>query len=62
MIVVGLYFSSLKVWVLQGIELHAPKLAVYEVTNSMTRLVVAGSITINDAADSWNDISFTLLT
>ena len=25
-------------------------------TNSLTRLVVAGKITINDAADSWNDI------
>lgn len=50
-------FQQFERWVTQGIELHAPYLAVYEVTNSLTRLAVAGTITINDAADCWNDIS-----
>lgn len=52
-----LVFQQFEQWAKQGIELHTPNLAAYEVTNSLTRLVVAGTITINDAADSWDDIS-----
>lgn len=57
-----LVFQQFENWATQGVELHAPHLAVYEVTNSLTRLVVAGTITINDAADSWDDISLLPIT
>jgi predicted nucleic acid-binding protein len=44
-------------WIDHDVELHAPTLAHYEITNAITRLVVAGAFQIDKLEDAWNDLS-----
>ncbi len=40
-------------WIHQGIQIHAPTLALYEVANSLTRLIVAGILPPEELATAW---------
>lgn len=40
-------------WREQGIEIHAPALAYYEIANSLTRLIAAGLFPQERLAESW---------
>lgn len=40
-------------WLDVGEDLHAPDLLLYEVANALTRLIVAGRLTIDDLAEVW---------
>jgi predicted nucleic acid-binding protein len=44
-------------WIDQDIELHAPSLVRYEITNAITRLVVAGAFQLDKVQPAWNDLS-----
>jgi len=44
-------------WIDDGVELHAPVLAHYEVINAVTRLIVAGAFQSNKIEEAWNDLS-----
>jgi len=43
-------------WVTQGIDLHAPDLARYELVNALTRLIVAKAFPADRIEEAWNDI------
>ena len=43
-------------WVNQGIALHAPELARYELVNALTRLIVAKAFPADQVDEAWNDI------
>ena len=43
-------------WVNQGIDLHAPELARYELVNALTRLIVAKAFPAERVNEAWNDI------
>ncbi len=40
-------------WMDRGIQIHAPILALYEVANSLTRLIVAGIFPEEELAAAW---------
>ncbi len=40
-------------WVDRSIQIHAPILALYEVANSLTRLIVAGIFPEEELASAW---------
>jgi predicted nucleic acid-binding protein len=44
-------------WIEQGIELHAPALALHEVANSLTRSIVARAFLQEDLTAAWDFIS-----
>jgi predicted nucleic acid-binding protein len=44
-------------WIDHDVELHAPALARYEITNDLTRLVVAGAFHLDKVEPAWNDLS-----
>src|SRR5215210_3937885 len=44
-------------WIDQDIELNAPDLAKYEVTNALTRLIVAGAYPTERVEDAWSSLS-----
>jgi predicted nucleic acid-binding protein len=43
-------------WIDQGIDLHAPELARYELVNALTRLIVAGAFPAERVEEAWNDV------
>jgi len=43
-------------WVDQGVDLHAPALAKYEVANALTRLIVGNAFPAERVEQSWNDL------
>jgi predicted nucleic acid-binding protein len=43
-------------WVEQGVELHAPELAKYEVANALTRLIVGNAFPADRAEEALNDL------
>jgi len=43
-------------WLNQGIDLHAPELARYELVNALTRLIVAKAFPADRVKEAWNDI------
>lgn len=43
-------------WLDDGVGIHAPTLAQYEVANALVRLIVAGAFMADRVADAWNDI------
>jgi predicted nucleic acid-binding protein len=48
--------QSLLSWIDQGIDLHAPELAKYEVANALTRLIVGNAFPADRAEEAWNDL------
>ncbi|MBO1348521.1 MAG: PIN domain-containing protein [Hormoscilla sp. GUM202] len=44
-------------WRSQGIEIHAPVLAYYEIANSLTRLIAAGIFSQERLLEAWNYIN-----
>lgn len=44
-------------WIEQGIPLHAPDLALYEIANSLTRSIVAGTFLQDELVASWDFLS-----
>jgi predicted nucleic acid-binding protein len=48
--------QSLLDWVEQGVELHAPELAKYEVANALTRLIVGNAFPADRAEEALNDL------
>jgi predicted nucleic acid-binding protein len=44
-------------WIEAGEPIHAPTLALYEIANALTRLVVAGGITLDEVAVAVQTIS-----
>ncbi|MBC6479873.1 MAG: type II toxin-antitoxin system VapC family toxin [Hormoscilla sp. GM7CHS1pb] len=44
-------------WEEQGIEVHAPKLAYYEIANSLTGLIAAGIFPQERLPEAWNYIN-----
>lgn len=44
-------------WTNQGVAIHAPELAKYEVANGLTRLIKAGLFNRNNLASAWNFIN-----
>lgn len=44
-------------WINDGIELHAPALARYEVANALTRLIVAKAFPTDKVEDAWVNLS-----
>lgn len=44
-------------WVDRGIEIHAPKLAYYEIANSLTRLIAAGLFSQESLSEAWISIN-----
>ena len=47
-------------WIDHDVELHAPTLAQYEITNALTRLVVGGVFQLDKVEAAWNDLSATV--
>ncbi len=43
----------LETWIESGIDLHAPALARYEVSNALTRLIVAGKFPQAGLSEAW---------
>jgi predicted nucleic acid-binding protein len=43
-------------WIDQGVDLHAPELAKYEVANALTRLIVGDAFPANHAEEAWNNL------
>jgi predicted nucleic acid-binding protein len=43
-------------WIDQGVDLHAPELAKYEVANALTRLIVGNAFPADRAEEAWNDL------
>jgi len=43
-------------WVNQGIALHAPDLARYELVNALTRLIVAKAFPADRVDEAWKDV------
>jgi predicted nucleic acid-binding protein len=54
--------QSLLSWVDQGVDLHAPELAKYEVANAFTRLIVGKAFPADSAREAWNDLSILPIT
>ena len=48
--------QSLLSWIDQGIDLHAPDLAKYEVANALTRLIVGKAFPADRVEEAWNDL------
>jgi predicted nucleic acid-binding protein len=48
--------QSLLSWINQGIDLHAPELAKYEVANALTRLIVGNAFPTDRTEEAWNDL------
>jgi len=48
--------QSMLNWIDQGIDLHAPELAKYEVANALTRLIVGKAFPADRAEQAWNDL------
>lgn len=49
-------------WVNDGIELHAPALARYEVANALTRLIVAKAFPADEVEEAWANLSILPIT
>jgi predicted nucleic acid-binding protein len=49
-------------WLNQGIRLNAPVLAKYEITNALTRLIVAGKFIIDEVPEAWSDLTILPIT
>lgn len=43
-------------WIDQGVDLHAPALAKYEVANALTRLIVGNAFPAERVEEAWNDL------
>ena len=48
--------QSMLSWIDQGIDLHAPELAKYEIANALTRLIVGNAFPADRAEEAWNDL------
>ena len=48
--------QSILSWIDQGIDLHAPELAKYEVANALTRLIVGNAFPADRTEGAWNDL------
>jgi predicted nucleic acid-binding protein len=49
-------------WLDQSVEIHAPELARYEVTNALTRLIVAQAFSADKLQEAWHDLSLLPIT
>jgi predicted nucleic acid-binding protein len=49
-------------WLDQGIGLHAPALARYEVANALTRLIVANAFPLDRVEEAWANLSILPIT
>jgi predicted nucleic acid-binding protein len=47
---------ALRRWMTEGEEMHAPTLVVYEVASALTRLVLAGAISVEQMSALWPEI------
>jgi predicted nucleic acid-binding protein len=47
---------SLLDWINQGVDLHAPELAKYEISNAMTRLIIGKAFPPDRVEQAWNDL------
>ena len=48
--------QSILNWIDQGIDLHAPELAKYEVANALTRLIVGNAFPADRTEEAWNNL------
>jgi predicted nucleic acid-binding protein len=50
-------FKHFTDWLDRDVEIHAPALAQYEITNALARLIVGGMFSPNKLEEAWNNIS-----
>jgi predicted nucleic acid-binding protein len=48
--------SRIASWIREGVELHAPELARYEIANAITRKAAAGEIQATDLSAVWAEL------